>query len=178
MPDADTDESPLLGVKILIREERMEPYRLEKLHWDDNDFDVMGWHDANVWSLLSDPDQYLFLLDLDYIFKWVKPSENESPFQFWVAPVTMVFEDAHSVIIDIQSPHLTIEVADLHRSDEKSNPNSSATERSYRFECQEGEISLTATGFKMFVRQPPRLGRRQSLSLSERSGVSFERDTF
>ena len=136
----------------------------------------MGWHDASVWSFLANSDQFEFLLDLDYIFKWVKPQKGDSFFKFWVAPVTMVFNNAHSVVIDIESSQGTIEIADLHRGDPEATPNGKATQYSYRFECQEGAISLTATGFQMFVRRAPELLGVQSLSLSERGGVSFERE--
>ena len=74
----------------------MESYKLEKPIWDDSDFEVMGWHDASVWSMLANPEEYEFLLDLDYIFKWVPPGEGAPNFKFWVAPVTMVFENAYA----------------------------------------------------------------------------------
>jgi len=45
----------------------------------------------------------------------------------------------------------------------------------YRFDCQEGEISLEATGFKMYVRQEPKLIQSQSFEFEERGGVNFER---
>ena len=83
----------------------------------------------------------------------------------------MIFEWARSVRIDIQSPQATIEVADFDRLEV---PDGTGNEHIYRFVCQEGEISLTATSYRLVVRQHPVLGG-QSLSLLERSGVSFER---
>lgn len=54
-------------------------------------------------------------------------------------------------------------------------PNGKFTSHTYRFECQEGEITVKATGFKMYVRQKPKLIQVQSLDLSERGGISFGR---
>ena len=49
------------------------------------------------------------------------------------------------------------------------------TQRLYKFECQEGRISLAATGFRMFVREAPKMnGTSQSFSLLQRGGISFE----
>lgn len=101
----------------------MDSYQLEKDRWDDSDFGQMGWHDATIWSSHANFDQFEFLLDIDYIFKWAKPREVESPFSFWVAPATMVFSNAHSVVIDIESSQGMIEIANLHRGDPETTPN-------------------------------------------------------
>lgn len=162
----------------------METYQLEKLIWDDGDFEVMGWHDATIWAIHPDPDAHEFSLDLDYIFKWVQPGVGET-FKFWVAPVTMVFENAHTVKIAIDSRHGMIEVADLHRGEPEPAPHIKRTERSYRFQCpagtdmnhemfNEGEIALRSTGFQMFVRRTPELLSNQRFSLADRGGVGFQ----
>lgn len=153
----------------------MSVYELEKEVWSEADFDLMGWHDASIWSMVSNAEQFEYLFDIDYIFKWVNPKENETYFKFWVAPVTMVFENAFDVKIDIESQQGLIEVAELHMENPELTPNGKFTSHSYRFECQEGEISLKATGFKMYVRQKPKLIQGQSFELEERGGVNFGR---
>src|SRR5690554_2765054 len=135
----------------------------------------MGWHDASIWSMVSNAAQFEYLLDLDYIFKWVHPKENETYFKFWVAPVTMVFENAFDVKIDIESQQGLIEVADLHMENPELTPNGKFTSHTHRFECQEGEITVKATGFKMYVRRKPKLIQGQSFDLEERGGISFGR---
>lgn len=150
-----------------------QDYELEKQVWDDRDFGSMGWHDATVWSISPNPYAFEFRLDLDYIFSWVHPSAGETYFKFWVAPVTMVFENAHSIRVEIDSAQGTLEIDDLHREDPSRTPNGELVEHRYRFECQEGEISLRATGFRMYVRQKPLLLKRQSLDLTERRGIGF-----
>lgn len=148
-------------------------YQLEKAVWTSNDFEVMGWHDSRVWAMVAAEESYEFAMDLDYIFKWVHPEPGETYFQFWVAPVTMVFENAHDISIDIESSLGGIEVADLQR--EEPTPNGALTDYLYRFECQEGTISLRATGYRLYVRSEPRLRQSQCLSLAERGGISVER---
>ena len=153
----------------------MSVYELEKEVWSEADFNFMGWHDASIWSMVSNAEQFEYLFDIDYIFKWVDPKENETYFKFWVAPVTMVFENAFDVKIDIESQQGLIEVADLHMENPELTPNGKFTSHSYRFDCLEGEISLKATGFKMYVRQKPKLIQGQSFELEERGGVNFGR---
>ena len=150
-------------------------YELEKKLWTETDFKSMGWHDASIWSMVSNADKYEYLIDLDYIFNWVQPKADETYFKFWVAPVTMVFENSSDVKIDIESQQGIIEVADLHMENPELSPNKKFTSHNYRFECQEGEISLKATGFKMYVRRNPSLMKGQSLDFVERGGVSFGR---
>jgi hypothetical protein len=152
-----------------------EEYELERPVWDGGDFERMSWHDVTVWSTMANPEAFEFVLDLDYIFQWVHPGPGETYFKFWVAPVTMVLENVHSVLIDIESMQGTIEIDHLHREDPSLTPNGLMTQHRYRFECREGEISLTATSFKMFVRRKPRLLQRQSLELADRQGIGFGR---
>ena len=152
-----------------------EPYHLEKPLWTADDFEVMGWHDSRVWAMVADEEKFEFAVDLDYIFKWVHPGPGETYFKFWVAPVTMVFENAYDVTIDIESRQGGIEVADLHREEPKPTPSGTLTDYLFRFECQEGAISLRATGYRMYVRSEPRLMQGQCFSLEERGGISVER---
>ncbi len=153
----------------------MEAYQLEEPVWDDGDFEVMGWHDATIWSIHPDSSAHEFSLDLDYIFKWVDPGPGETYFKFWVAPVTMVFENVHAVKIAIDSPHGVIEIADLNRGEPEPSPRVGLTERSYKFDCQEGEVSLRSTGFRLFVRRAPELLEGQHFNLAQRGGVGFVR---
>jgi len=153
----------------------MTTYQLTKLIWDDDDFSDMGWHDTTLWSMHANPDDFEFVVDLDYIFSWVCPASGKGPCEFWVAPVTMVFENVGNVRIHIESSQGTLEVAALHRTEIAQTPNGKLTHWRYRFECQEGEATLTATGFKMFVRRPPVLVASQRLGFAQRQGVDFGR---
>lgn len=154
----------------------MDVYQLEKAVWSEKDFEVMGWHDATIYSTVADPEKYEFLIDLDYIFSWVHPKIGEQYFKFWIAPVTMVFENVYNVKIDIESRSGFIEVADFYMENPQLTPNKKFTSHDYRFDCQEGEISLQATAFKMYVRQNPKFVAGQRFDLEERGGVNFGRE--
>ena len=143
--------------------------------WTDADLDVMSFHDVHVRAFCADPESYELLMDLDYLFQWVAPGEGETYFRFWVAPVTLVFENVHDVRLDLKSSQGDIEIAKLHREEGTLTPNGLFTEHRYRFECQEGELSLIATGFRMYVRSPPVLVSTQSLTLQARGGIGFGR---
>jgi hypothetical protein len=155
----------------------MDRFTLEKTIWNGRDFEVMSWHDATLWSMYADTAAFEFLIDLDYIFSWVEPKAGETHFKFWVAPVTIVFENASDVKVNLESQQGSIEVAELHRELIGPSPSGKFTQYAYRFECQEGEVSLEATGFKMFVRQAPRLISTQSLEVGHRNGISFGKIT-
>jgi hypothetical protein len=125
--------------------------------------------------MLADRANFEFMLDLDYIFNWVQPEAGEEGFKFWVAPVTMVFENASDVKIGIDSKQGTIQIDNLLRTALRHSPNGEFVEYAYHFECQEGEVCLDATGYKLFVRAAPSLLTSQSFELQLRNGVSFER---
>ena len=154
----------------------VETYELEKPVWTHEDFAGMGWHDSKVWAMLANPDDREFVIDLDYIFMWVNPKADQKYFQFWVAPATMIFENAYDIKVNIESKQAQIEVADLHMENPRGTKNGKFAEYSFRFECQEGEITLTATGYKMYVREKPRLCQGQSMSYAERGGATFDRE--
>ena len=65
-------------------------------------------------------------------------------------------------------------ILELHCEDARSTRSGMPTEQLYIFECVSGEIQLRATGYRMRVRKPPRLGSEQDLGLIMRDGVSFE----
>jgi hypothetical protein len=153
----------------------MSSYVLEKEVWSESDFTEMGWHDSIVYSSVANPDDFEYLLDLDYIFQWVHPKEDGKSFKFWVAPVTMVFDNVSSIQLDIESEQGYVQVSNLGISDPQKTPNGKFTTHAYRFECQEGIISLRATGYRMFVREHPKLLGSQFFGLKERGGVSFSR---
>ncbi len=153
----------------------MTEHLLDKPHWDDRDFSAMSFHDVTLWSMVAHAEAFELLFDLDYLFEWVSPGEGETHFKFWVAPVTLLFENVYDVNLRIDSSQGTIEIARLYRECPGPTRNGTLTEYTYRFECQEGEISLRSTGLQMFVRRRPELRHSQRLGLEERGGIGFGR---
>ena len=153
----------------------MSTFDIEKTVWTDADFEVMGWHDCHIHSIGFQPGAWTLLIDLDYIFKWVEPQSPDEYFKFWIAPATVVFENAHAVRIDIESTSGEIEIAGLTRGEPRETPNGEVKERRYSIGCQEGVLELWATGFKMIVRRAPCLRSAQSLDHDERGSNCFDR---
>jgi hypothetical protein len=138
----------------------------------------MGWHDATVHAVAFFSDTFEFALDLDYIFQWIDPASGSSGYTFWVAPVTMVFANAHNVIFDLWADN-GIEIADITRRNPRRPKNADwigrDTEWQWTIDCQRGAITLTSVGYRMYVRSAPVLQSQQSLSLQDRGGIGFGR---
>ncbi|MCX6119089.1 MAG: hypothetical protein NT027_16250 [Proteobacteria bacterium] len=153
----------------------MGDFKLKKPIWDESDFSEMGWHDAIIWSVHPNSDEFEFLIDLDYIFGRIEPVAGETHYKFWVSPVTMVFENASHLRMDLESDQGIFEVSDLHMKDPRITLNEKFTDYNFDFELQNGSIQFRATGFKMFVRQQPTCTKLPRLTLKERGGINFQR---
>ncbi|WP_332759649.1 hypothetical protein [Streptomyces sp. MT206] len=88
---------------------------LSKSVWSDADFEAMGWHDATVHGLSVQPTNDIlprFLLDLDYIVRWVHPVPPATHFSFWISPATLVFEEVFDLQgdLDFQGSAVDLEI--------------------------------------------------------------------
>lgn len=140
----------------------------------------MGWHDCRVHALsigeydddTLPPARMLF--DLDYIVRWVEPAGRERHFTFWIAPATLVFEQAWSITGRLELLYEVLEIADIHRLD----PPDRNPQPLWHIEGQNFEVRLQAAGYTQYPRRPPRHVPRQVLTLTERAGVSFAEQPF
>lgn len=156
-----------------------ETFQLEKSIWTQDDFEKMGWHDANVYGFIIEKNEAIwtadFLLDIDYIFKWVHPVEPAKTFTFWIAPCTLIFKEVFDLQINIQTNGNFLElfeIADLHlKSKTQQEENKFVYE--WEIELQEGNILLKSSGFEQIVRQEPKHVQGQTLNVTERGGISF-----
>lgn len=152
-------------------------YTLEKPVWTEVDFDVMGWHDSYVHAFAYCPETFEFVLDIDYILKWVEPGEN-GHYSFWVSPATLMFWNVSDLHIDLK-PFTGIEVLDLTREAAGAPRNAEHIGRDeewrWTIDSTAGEITLRAAGFRQYFRRAPQLQRQQALALANRGGYSFER---
>jgi hypothetical protein len=153
-------------------------FQLEKRLWTDSDFERMGWHDCPVRGLstLSQfPERLELILDIDYIFEWIKP-EGARPFKFRVSPATLVFENVHSLEIAIKSGQGELELDDIRRDEAQTSPTGETKYWRWTIELHQGHISLLSSGYKQFIRKRPILkDGRPELTEDERGGVSFDR---
>lgn len=150
---------------------------IEKCIWTETDFDLMGWHDATLYATAFLPEQNEFLLDIDYIFEWVEPKQNETFFKFWISPATLVFENIHNFSLNIGEQFKAIQIQSIERKNPKQAPNAGyinrGTEWRWFIDLEVGEIEFNSIGFKLFIRKSPILTKNQSLTTKERGGISF-----
>ena len=153
---------------------------LAKGVWTDADFQTMGWHDSHIYaiSLLEYEDETLpptrLLLDLDYIVQWVDGQPPARHFTFWVAPATLVFDQAWNVTGEFGPLSGALEVADLHRLP----PEDDHPDWLWHIEGHQFDLRLRAPGYTQHMRRPPLHVARQRLTLAERGGISVAEEAF
>jgi hypothetical protein len=152
-------------------------YDLEKYVWSESDFNSMGWHDCKIHAITYFPESRELILDIDYLFEWVKPNED-TYYKFWISPATMVFECASEVDCNLRLD-LGLEIAGIFRTEsnasESTECNGFGKSWNWEISCTSGSITLKSTGYKMFVRALPKLESEQSIAYEKRGGVSFSR---
>ncbi|MBB4634256.1 hypothetical protein [Longimicrobium terrae] len=152
-----------------------ETYSLDQWIWTEADFERMGWHDATIRAMGFPGDEWTFALDIDYILQWINPAPGETHFSFWVAPATLVFENVSDLRIDVE-PQGEISIQDLRRDDEQptlAGFQGPPLHWRWTLDCNEGEITLRATGFRQIFRGAPVRCGGQTLSGEQRGGISF-----
>lgn len=157
-----------------------EPSGLSKSVWTNLDFDLMGWHDSVLHGIAlgatddDDPDLCL-TLDLDYIVQWV---DGAPTFSFWLAPVSLVFENAWNLRLEGTIEQMdSAELLDLHHLRHFANPAGVEFDEGH-VEGDGFDIRVDATSFTQYFRRPPILTESQWLSDEDRGGVSFDRVPF
>ena len=153
------------------------PPRIEKAVWTQSDYEVMAWHDCVVHALAFEPNpdgSGTFLADLDYIVHWVHPTKPNQAFSFWVAPATLIFEDAWGFEADISEySEFRLELDEILRSEPDQMGRRWWTLDGHQFTSR-----LLAPGFTQVLRSEPIAINHQNLSLEERGGLSFSRDPY
>jgi hypothetical protein len=154
-------------------------YQLEKYLFTDADFDTMNWHDCHIHAF-SFNDDYELLVDIDYMFEWVKPKKGSRYYKFWIAPCTLIFENVHQVEFELEGQQPIIDYI------ERTNPQATVAaeylgkefEYDWDMVMINGEMTFKSAGFKQYVRQAPILIRGQKLGLKTRGRICFDRLSF
>ncbi len=153
-----------------------EKYVLEKWIWTELDFDQMDWHDCNIYSIAFCPNEFEIAFDIDYIFKWMKPRNNEKYYKFWISPATLVFVNVHDTHYDIDTTS-GLEIDEIIRNNSQKPRNikflKRDTEWTWQILCHTGDIELKSAGFEMYIRSEPVISDTQHLGLKKRGGISF-----
>lgn len=157
-----------------------EQFELEKNIWTHADYEQMGWHDASIYGMTFQKTEDAwtgdFLLDIDYIFKWVHPNPPDKHFTFWIAPCTLVFKGCYDLRINLDTNSYAVDLLEiddllLNNTTELKN---NFLEYDWTIDLQLGEINLKSSGFEQIVRKQPMYIDGQVLSLEQRGGISFD----
>ena len=162
----------------------MGQYILEKSIWTQDDFDDMGWHDANIYGMIiergKEPWQGNLIFDIDYIFEWIHPVPPQKYFSFWVAPCTLIFKEVYELRIDIDQQGNTLDLFDFDDITmlSKKELDNGSTIYEWLLELHIGDIQFKSLGFDQIIRKAPIYTNSQVLSLEERGGISFSKQAF
>ena len=158
-------------------------YVLDKNIWTHADYDIMGWHDATIYGMIFENNGEStsnLVFDIDYIFQWVNPVQPDNHYTFQVAPCTLVFKNVIHLRMEIDTDlilPLSFEIADLLLvSKEQIDANSYVYE--WDMMLQEGFIRFKSEGFRQYVRTNPVHIASQSLEMSQRGGICFDKQAF
>jgi hypothetical protein len=162
----------------------IDKIEIEKNIWTQDDFEIMGWHDSNIYGLTIEKGEDNWtadlLLDIDYIFKWIQPVPPVQTFTFWIAPCTLIFKETFDLQMDFATDGGCLdllEVADLYLTS-KTEQEKNKYIYEWTIELQQGQIKLKSYGFEQIVRQEPVHIGQQVMTLEERGGISFSRKPY
>jgi hypothetical protein len=131
--------------------------------WTDSDFNEMGWHDCRLYSVIIPGEDFKLKFNLDYIFD-VEKKENEFK-GFWVAPCDLYFLDIVGLKINIDfKDNMLLFISDIRRFNSRPAPNPEVIIWDYEIECDNGDISFSATGFRQELISQPILSETYDLN--------------
>jgi len=130
---------------------------VEKDIWTEKDFDVLGWHDATIYSIVFDYPNYQMIFDTDYILEW-----KSDLTQYRVTKSKLIFNNIHGLKISLDfGMTFEIIIMDIERSDKRYTPNQKFEEWKYKIITELGEIEFYATGFTMWTDKLPEWSNSQ-----------------
>lgn len=162
---------------------RLEPQRmselpkLEKAVWSQADFERMGWHDCTVHALAFEPNpdgSGTLLVDLDYIIQWVPPPSEGHAFSYWIAPATLIFENA--LRVEAEVTEYSAFRLDLDRI-ERSEPDP-VGHRWWTLDGHHFAVRLLSPGYTQVLRHKPIASKQLNLATEVRGGISFSRTPY
>lgn len=145
-----------------------------KNEWTDSDLGAMNWQDSTIYAWFARKDSWELFFDIDYVLEMGNVSGSGSRFSYSVAPATLFFSSVYNVRVNVYSPSGTLNVVSLERFDPMEAASGAGRLLwSWRMHCNEGDILLRGSGFRLRLRRPPSLSRRRTLAFADRGGVSF-----
>lgn len=148
---------------------------MERLFFTEEDFETMGWHDNRVYAMAFRTEEFAFVLDIDYITKWVEPEPSSSNYSFLIAPATLTFWNVRDLLFDIESGNAGLQLSSISRELLGAPRNAEYIKRDqewlWTLEFVEGEIQLKSVGFRQTLRRRPIMSERYELSANDRGNL-------
>src|SRR5690606_3449693 len=124
-----------------------------------------------------------FVLDIDQILAWSQRENENERFAWWVSPATLVFQEISDLKLQVDNK---IRVSDPPAISELTREILEATETGIRNQVWNwsitlhwgGLITFQAPGYTQYTRNKPVLLKSQKLTMAQRGGVSFQRQTY
>lgn len=137
----------------------------EKGKWDESHFEKMTWHDCKIYAMTFEPDKQELIFDIDFILKWVEPKNEETDYNFWVAPANLIFKNVYDLNINLSSVDVIID--DLNRENAAIPKNAAHIKEKLEFdwiiETTNGSIVFKSVGFEQYLRKEPIFSNKQYL---------------
>lgn len=143
----------------------------------DTNFEHMNWHDCSIHAWSIETEHYDLAMDIDYIQQWLAPSTPLAAFSFLISPATLVFHEVRDISIRVPSAASPLKISRIRRENGQLTPNGKYTDYHWVVECAHGWMEMQATGYTQYLRAAPIRTHSQSLSVEQRGGISFTRNT-
>jgi hypothetical protein len=146
----------------------------DRREWTEADLSELSWHDNHIHGLRIAAGEFgagELVLDIDYIFECLHPSETT--FAFRVAPATLTFHRVVDLRINVDYATVAAGIVppsiDGITRESIVHPNGSVSYRwTIKLSWPEGSITFSAGGFSQRLRAEPTTLDRQCLEAHER----------
>ena len=129
-----------------------------------------SFHDCHVHGIHWRRDQFTFSMDVQYILKWIEPTNASDGYRFSIAEGRLTFQsvDDLKVTMDWSGAALDAQIAAMRILKTRDTPGG-AIQRNFEIEFSDPDavISLWSTGYAIHVLQQPVLSETTSIPLPE-----------
>lgn len=148
--------------------------------WTERDFEIMGWHDVMIHALAILPREgdYEIMMDIDYIFEWIRPEPPDNYYSFILAPATLSFHGVWDIDSNIATRGCVLEplqITDIQRANERILKNSDIAIWDWTITLMQGTISFNGPGYTQYVRQKPKMYGAHTFDEKQRGPISFSK---
>lgn len=139
--------------------------------FDESEAKAESFHDCHIHGLRWRRHRFTFSLDIQYILKWIEPSDvSAGAYRFLVAEAHLVFDNVSDLKLsmDWEGAALEAQIDALRALESRPTPNGQIERRfEIRFSDPDGFISLWSTGYQVILISDPVVSAAPSLPPDE-----------